>query len=139
MGRSHGSRQRSYPEREIDEHIGSRIRMRRNETQVSQADLAEMIGLTFQQVQKYEKGANRIGGSRMLQIARALGVRVSYFFEGLEEDGSELAAATDSVMNKFVASAEGMHIAKSFVKIDGIKTRRAICVLIETLSDGSLT
>src|ERR671914_1569018 len=78
----------------IDRHVGSRVRMRRMIVGMSQEKLGESLGLTFQQVQKYEKGTNRIGASRLQQISKVLGVPIEFFFEGAPNVGSLGAAAS---------------------------------------------
>src|SRR5579875_3003935 len=76
----------------VDIHVGLHIRMRRKALGISQERLAEALGLTFQQVQKYERGANRVSASKLWEIARALRTNVAYFYEGLEDDGAPEAA-----------------------------------------------
>src|SRR3954462_8532691 len=111
----------------IDRHVGSRVRMRRMMLNLTQEKLAGSLGLTFQQVQKYEKGVNRIGASRLSQIAEALQVPVAYFFVGAEAHPSpkkadvEAAAAVD----RFVASADGIRLRRAFAKIKSPEARRA--------------
>lgn len=91
----------------VDQHIGARVRLRRLELELSQDQLAKQLGLTFQQVQKYEKGTNRIGGSRMHQIALILRVPIAYFYQGLESGNgatselSELSAGAIKVAQQF--------------------------------------
>jgi transcriptional regulator with XRE-family HTH domain len=90
--------ERSNAERaphQIDVHVGAQIRLRRTLLGITQGRLAELIGLTFQQIQKYEGGANRIGASRLFEIGAALDVPVSFFFQGLESQSEEQAAKCD--------------------------------------------
>src|SRR5690606_3091701 len=122
----------------IDVHVGSRIRLRRNLLGMSQEKLGEGLGITFQQIQKYEKGTNRVGASRLQAISSLLGVPVSYFFEdaptgaeappGLAED-----SATNYVVD-FLNSAEGLQLNRSFVKITDSKVRKRVIDLVKALS-----
>jgi transcriptional regulator with XRE-family HTH domain len=113
----------------IDVHVGSRIRMRRQLINMSQEKLGELLGITFQQVQKYEKGANRISASRLFYSAKTLGVPVQFFFEGLPgqdgEDGLKEGGTTD----EFVASLmtpEGIQLARAFKEADSVTKRKLI-------------
>ena len=123
----------------IDIHVGSRIRLRRNMLGMSQEKLGESLGITFQQIQKYEKGTNRVGASRLQAIASILSVPVSFFFEdapghegagqqGLAED-SQTAYVVD-----FMNSAEGLQLNRAFVRIGDPKVRRKIVDLVKTLA-----
>lgn len=123
----------------IDIHVGSRIRLRRNMLGMSQEKLGESLGITFQQIQKYEKGTNRVGASRLQAIASILTVPVSFFFEdapghegngqqGLAED-SQTAYVVD-----FMNSAEGLQLNRAFVRIDDPKVRRKIVDLVKSLA-----
>lgn len=114
----------------VDRHIGARIRMRRIQIGLSQERLAEAIGLTFQQVQKYEKAQNRVGGSRLGQIARALEVEVGFFYEGAPQPGQPPGIAQDPAMEDFMASRDGLIIAKAFVAIPDPQVRRIIALSI---------
>jgi transcriptional regulator with XRE-family HTH domain len=115
----------------VDKHIGARVRMRRMMLGVSQEKLAEALGLTFQQVQKYEKGVNRIGGSRMQQIAAALEVPPAYFFEGLPKTGID--AGPDFTAD-FLSDADGLAVAEAFVKLDSGK-RRQIRNIVQSIAE----
>ena len=98
----------------IDVHVGSRVRLRRMMTGMSQEKLGEHLGITFQQIQKYEKGTNRIGASRLQSISNVLQVPVSFFFEGApgpgEEEGGEMAEASSSYVVEFLSSPEGLQL-----------------------------
>lgn len=123
---------------EVDAHVGRRLRRRRTSLGISQEQLGAALGLTFQQVQKYEKGQNRIGAGRLYRIASILSVPVQYFFEGLE-NGSEALALTgaeipDSEIQAFVASPEGRALSAGFVRIGDQATRRRIIELVATLA-----
>jgi transcriptional regulator with XRE-family HTH domain len=123
---------------QIDKEIGSRMRMRRMLIGMSQEKLGEMLGLTFQQVQKYEKGTNRISVGRMIDIARVLGVEIGFFFEGLT--GGKKAAgfgepAQPPFVSDFMATHEGHQLMRAFTRIKSAKTRRAVVQLAAQLAD----
>lgn len=112
----------------VDRHVGSRVRLRRNQVGMSQDKLGEAIGLTFQQIQKYEAGKNRIGPSRLFAIARVLGVVPAFFFEaapGQIESGS-IETGDSAAMGDFMASKDGLMIANAFVRIANPLLRAAI-------------
>ncbi|CAD5283839.1 Uncharacterized HTH-type transcriptional regulator Smed_0045 [Bosea sp. 62] len=126
----------------IDRHVGSRVRMRRMLAGVSQERLGEALGLTFQQVQKYEKGTNRISASRLQQISKMLGVPVAFFFDGAPADdsigeGFADASATTYVAD-FLATSEGVQLTKAFVRIKSPRVRRRIVDLVESLGDSPI-
>ena len=123
----------------IDIHVGSRIRLRRNMLGMSQEKLGENLGITFQQIQKYEKGTNRVGASRLQAIASILSVPVAFFFEDApgEETGGNRGFAEDSSMAfaiEFCGSPEGLQLNRAFVKIGDVKVRRRIIDLVKALS-----
>ncbi|MFD1703195.1 helix-turn-helix domain-containing protein [Methylopila henanensis] len=125
----------------VDKHVGSRVRMRRVLIGMSQEKLGEALGITFQQIQKYEKGTNRIGASRMQQIATVMGVPVSYFFDdapGSEPTTPGMAEApgSDYVVD-FLTTTEGLQLNKAFVRIGDSKVRRKIVDLVSALADTS--
>lgn len=107
---------RSAAEVALDKHVGARVRTRRMMLTMSQEDLGDAVSLTFQQIQKYEKGTNRIGASRLLSIARVLKVPVAFFFEGAP-GGDSSASATPTVVTDLLASPSGFALAKAFVRI----------------------
>jgi transcriptional regulator with XRE-family HTH domain len=124
----------------IDKHVGSRLRMRRLMLEMSQSKLADALGLTFQQVQKYEKGANRIGASRLQHISQILQVPVPFFFEGAPaatairpSAGETAEASSPSWVADFLATSEGLELVKAFVCIEDAKLRRAIVRLVEEI------
>ena len=123
----------------IDRHVGSRVRMRRMLAGVSQEKLGEALGLTFQQVQKYEKGTNRISASRLQQIAKMLGVPVAFFFEGAPTGevvaGGFADTATTAYVADFLATSEGVQLSKAFVRIKSPRVRRRVIELVEALAD----
>jgi len=129
----------------IDLHVGSRVRMRRILLGMSQEKLGEALALTFQQVQKYEKGTNRIGASRLQQIAKILNVPPGFFFDGapapdgeaLEPTNAEFAEEDEgtSYIVDFLATAEGVRLNKAFARIHNPKIRKRIIDLVASLSD----
>jgi len=122
----------------IDVHVGSRIRLRRNMLGFSQERLGESLGITFQQIQKYEKGTNRVGASRLQAIASILNTPVSFFFEGApDEDGTnagKLAEEGSPYVADFLSSSEGIQLNRAFVKIADPKVRRKILDLVKALA-----
>ena len=124
----------------IDKHVGSRVRMRRVLIGMSQERLGDALGLTFQQVQKYEKGANRIGASRLQQISRTLDVPPSFFFEGAPsfEDAAPTAAQSadggSAYVADFLSTAEGLHLNMAFARIQDPKIRKRIVDLVCALA-----
>lgn len=122
----------------IDKHVGSRVRMRRMMISMSQEKLGEKLGITFQQIQKYEKGTNRIGASRLQQIATVLGVQVGFFFEGAPVQDSSSKGFSDSAspayVSDFLATSDGLALTKAFMKITDSKVRRRIVDLVEAMA-----
>jgi transcriptional regulator with XRE-family HTH domain len=122
----------------IDRHVGSRVRMRRMMLSMSQEKLGDALGLTFQQVQKYEKGTNRIGASRLQQISQILQVPVAFFFEGapsMQPFGDGLQEApSPAYVSDFLATSEGLALTKAFMRIKEAKLRRRIVDLVEEIA-----
>ncbi|MDP3898953.1 MAG: helix-turn-helix domain-containing protein [Mesorhizobium sp.] len=123
----------------IDIHVGSRVRLRRNMLSMSQEKLGESLGITFQQIQKYEKGTNRVGASRLQAIATILGVPVSFFFDAApgQESGASRGLAEDSpnlYVADFMNSSEGLQLNRAFVKIADAKVRRKVIDLVKALA-----
>ena len=129
----------------VDVHVGSRIRLRRMMIGMSQERLGERLGLTFQQVQKYEKGANRVGASRLFAISRILEVPVEFFFADMpdsiaqgdspsEKKGGMAEPDETSFVMDFVSSSEGLQLNTAFKKIGSQETRRKIVDLVKTLA-----
>ncbi len=125
----------------VDLHVGGRVRMRRKMLDMSQDQLADAIGLTFQQVQKYERGANRISASKLYEIARTLQVPVSFFFDGLADPVTtepteviEKARASERIVSEFLSTPEGMELAELFPKIDRGPLRRQIVDLVRAMA-----
>jgi len=120
----------------VDTHAGACLRMRRNDLGMSQTTLANAIGLTFQQVQKYEKGTNRMGSSRLQQIANVLKVPVTFFFEGAPgERKLSSKAPSPTYVSEFVASENGPSLMRAFTQIRNTKLRRAIVKMVEAIAD----
>ncbi len=124
-----------------DVHVGSRIRLRRNLLGMSQEKLGENLGITFQQIQKYEKGTNRVGASRLQAIATILGVPVSFFFEDAPggeaaEPGAKAPDASTAPTIEFCASPEGLQLNRAFMRIRDVKIRRRIIELVKSLAAG---
>jgi transcriptional regulator with XRE-family HTH domain len=122
----------------VDKHVGSRVRMRRMMLGMSQEKLGEALGLTFQQVQKYEKGTNRIGASRLQQIAHILQVPVAFFFEDVprlhEAAGEVMDAPSAGYVSEFLASTDGLSLTRAFMRIHEPKVRRRIVDLVEAIA-----
>ncbi len=123
-----------------DRHVGARVRMRRMMLGMSQEKLGNALGLTFQQVQKYEKGANRIGASRLQQIAHILQVSVSFLFEGApnvpgHHPTGMAEAPSPAYVSDFLATSDGLALTKAFMHIKNAKLRRRIVELVEQIAD----
>ena len=122
----------------IDQHVGSRLRMRRLMLAMSQEKLAAALGLTFQQVQKYERGANRIGASRLQQMSHILQVPVEFFFEGAPNapapHGSNGSALSMAQIDDFVSNLDGLRLIRAFMRIDNATLRRRITMLVQEIA-----
>jgi transcriptional regulator with XRE-family HTH domain len=121
-----------------DKHVGSRVRMRRKMLAMSQTKLGDALGVAFQQVQKYEKGTNRIGASRLEQISHVLQVPVAFFFEGAPDasvprrpQGSALSIAQ---IDDFVSDSNGLRLIGAFMRIDNAAMRRRIVMLVQEIA-----
>lgn len=132
----------------LDLHVGSRVRLQRMLLGMSQEKLGEQLGLTFQQIQKYEKGINRIGASRLFDLARVLGVSVQFFYDEAPGSATEsrVAAAApgfadkaDSYVVDFLGSREGIELNKAFVRITDPKVRRSVVDLVRAIAEGEQT
>jgi transcriptional regulator with XRE-family HTH domain len=121
-----------------DRHVGRRLRMRRKMLAVSQEQLADELGLTYQQVQKYERGANRIGAGRLQQISHILQVPVAFFFEGAPNastpHGSNGSALSMAQIDDFVSDLNGLRLIKAFTRIDNAAVRRRIVMLVQEIA-----
>ena len=121
----------------IDKYVGSRIRMRRIMLGMSQEKLGDALGLTFQQIQKYEKGTNRVGASRLQQIADVLQVHVSFMFEGAPggaTGGGMGETASPAYVSDFLATSDGLALTKAFTRLKDAKLRRSIVDLVEQIA-----
>lgn len=142
--RGGGMAQKKQPN-PVDIAVGSRVRMRRVMLGMTQEQLGDKLGITFQQVQKYEKGMNRIGASRLQQIAQILDVPVSFFFEqttsvpmpgALRGGASGLSEESGSgYYDADAPSGDGLALAKAFSRIKDPRVRRRVIDLVETLAD----
>jgi transcriptional regulator with XRE-family HTH domain len=121
-----------------DQHVGSRVRMRRLMLRMSQENLGAALGLTFQQVQKYKKGANRIGASRLQQISQILQVPVEFFFEGAPNasapHGSNGSTLSMAQIDDFVSDLDGLRLIRAFMRIDNPALRRSIAKLVQEIA-----
>lgn len=117
----------------IDRHIGGRVRTRRILLGMSQEKLADALGLTFQQIQKYEKGINRIGAGRLLQIAGILDVSIEFFFEGLPGLRAGNLSG-DSAMAEFLMIPESDRLVRSFLRLKDGEARRKVADLVDWLA-----
>jgi len=120
----------------IDKYVGSRVRMRRIMLGMSQEKLGEALGLTFQQIQKYEKGTNRVGASRIQQISEILQVPVSFLFEGGPTSTATGfgEAPSPTYVSDFLATSEGLALTRAFTRIPDAKLRRSIVDLVEQIA-----
>jgi transcriptional regulator with XRE-family HTH domain len=122
----------------VDKYVGSRVRMRRIMLGMSQEKLGEALGLTFQQVQKYEKGTNRVGASRIQQISEILQVPVSFLFEGgpsgIVSAGEFGEASSPAYISDFLATSEGLALTRAFTRITDAKLRRSIVEMVEQIA-----
>jgi transcriptional regulator with XRE-family HTH domain len=122
----------------IDAQVGNRVRIRRMLIGMSQEKLGDLLGLTFQQVQKYEKGVNRIGAGRLYEVARILGVPIDFFYEGVAagQQGSGFAESESAPpVMEFVSSGEGLQLSLAFMKIKDPKVRKRVLDLVKSLAE----
>jgi transcriptional regulator with XRE-family HTH domain len=122
----------------IDVQVGNRVRIRRMLIGMSQERLGDLLGLTFQQVQKYEKGVNRIGAGRLYQVAQILGVPINYFYEGVIEQSAESIRNGDSStppVMEFLSSGEGLQLTLAFMRIKDSKVRKRVVDLVKSLAE----
>jgi transcriptional regulator with XRE-family HTH domain len=119
----------------VDAQVGNRVRIRRMLIGMSQEKLGDHLGLTFQQVQKYEKGVNRVGAGRLYEISRILGVPINFFYEGVgsaQEPGEQRNAPP---VMEFVSSGEGLQLSVAFMKIKDPKVRKRMLDLVKSLAE----
>jgi transcriptional regulator with XRE-family HTH domain len=122
----------------VDKYVGSRVRMRRLMLSMSQEKLGDELGLTFQQVQKYEKGTNRISASRLQALSQILQVTVPFFFDGLPAASSKgiPEAPSPAYISEFLSTSDGLSLTKSFTQIKSPALRRCIVRLVEQIAGG---
>lgn len=118
----------------IDQHAGAQLRIRRSEFDMSQSELGEKLGVTFQQVQKYERGTNRISAGRLFKIAHILNVPITYFYDGLDQSGSPKIGGGATALYDFIVSPDGLDLAEAFTGIRHQTTRRRVIDLIRSIS-----
>jgi transcriptional regulator with XRE-family HTH domain len=122
----------------IDGQVGNRLRLRRMMIGMSQEKLGELLGLTFQQVQKYEKGVNRIGAGRLFEIARILGVPIQYFYESVTEQLAStpgFAERDSQPVLEFVSSGDGLQLSLAYMRIKDPKVRKRVLDLVKSLAE----
>jgi transcriptional regulator with XRE-family HTH domain len=123
----------------VDKHVGSRVRMRRRMLAMSQGKLGDALGLTFQQVQKYEKGTNRIGAGRLQEISHILQVPIAFFYEDALDGTARRVSVEDTrflaLLDDFISSPEGLRLVQSFMRIERADVRRRIVALVQEISD----
>jgi transcriptional regulator with XRE-family HTH domain len=125
----------------VDIHVGRRVRQRRKTLGVTQERLAEDLGLTFQQVQKYERGANRVSASKLYEIAKSLRTTIGYFFEGLADPSTAYDMPgmaepdTEQFVTEFLMTPEGLELAELFPKIRRSRVRRRVLDLVRSMAE----
>ena len=118
----------------VDTHVGQRIRDKRNERGMSQTEVANALGVTFQQVQKYERGTNRVGASRLFDLSRILSVPVQYFFEDLENQPTPIEEEDDNVIR--LMKSDTVELVEAYYKVENPQVRRQILSTIRSISFG---
>ncbi|HYE48061.1 MAG TPA: helix-turn-helix domain-containing protein [Azospirillaceae bacterium] len=144
-GRRGGGRPKMDKPNPIDVHVGSRVRLRRTLLGMSQEKLGEAIGLTFQQVQKYERGANRIGASRLFDLSRVLDVPVSFFFDDMpDEEGAAPSAVDESAVQEAVAAEtdplakrETLELVRAYYRISDPGVRKRLFELTKSVANAA--
>jgi transcriptional regulator with XRE-family HTH domain len=121
----------------VDAHVGNRVRLRRQLIGMSQEKLGELLGITFQQVQKYEKGSNRVSASRLHKMSKVLSVPIQYFFEGLQEpeNGSGFGEAGAEHVIDVASSAEGVQLARVLAEIESAGRRKLLVAIAKTIAE----
>lgn len=119
----------------VDVEVGKKIRVQRTMKKMSQTELGNRIGVTFQQVQKYERGSNRVSASKLVEIARALDVDVRLFFDGLEEESG--SNDNKPASKNFVSSRQGLLLNAAFFSIADERIRENILRLVQTIASGN--
>jgi transcriptional regulator with XRE-family HTH domain len=119
----------------VDRHVGARVRMQRIVCGFSQTDLGKAVGIAFQQVQKYEKGTNRVSASRLQQIANVLEVTPDFFFDGASAKAVGKSGSREvAVIDEFISSRDGVALSQAFTRIRDVKIRRSIVLLVEQIA-----
>jgi transcriptional regulator with XRE-family HTH domain len=132
------ARKSDFPVRkpnDVDAHVGARLRQRRMLLGISQEQLADMLGLTFQQVQKYERGTNRVSASRLFQLARALDTPITWFFEDIESDRAARDKAVDSEDGDPMSRRETLELVRVYSRIDDRKVRKKLYEMAKALAE----
>lgn len=122
----------------VDVHVGKRLRLRRTILGMSQEALGKIIGVTFQQIQKYERGVNRMGSSRLFEFAKAISVPVSYFFEGYEEQGKVLGMAEGGAPDfehERMSSRETLELVRAYYKLTDPQVRKRVFELVKSIAE----
>ncbi len=120
--------------RPVDIHVGRKLRERRMQLGLSQGKIGEGVGLTFQQIQKYERGANRIGASRLWQFVKLLDVPIGYFFEGLDKP----KRGPKSKLERALEKRETLELIRNYTAIKNAKARKQIYQLVKTMAKASV-
>ena len=118
----------------VDTHVGQQIRDKRNEHGMSQTEVANAIGVTFQQVQKYERGTNRVGASRLFDLSRILSVPIQYFFAGLNNQSTPIEKEDDNVIH--LMKPDTVELVEAYYKVENLQVRRQILSTIRSISFG---
>ena len=121
----------------VDIHVGTRVRLRRQLLKMSQEKLGDQLGVTFQQVQKYERGTNRVGASRLWRMSQVMDVPVSFFYEGLETEDTKYEFAEGDqtpIVYDFINSTDGVSLAVAVSKIENKAVRRQVLELARALA-----
>lgn len=138
---SDGPQQSGKRPNPTDIYVGTRVRMRRKMMGLSQEKLGEKLGITFQQIQKYEKGTNRVGASRLQDMSKALEVPISFFFPDSSPgaDGMGMQEEGAAFMMDFMSTAEGLELSRAFVRIRSSKLRRKVLELVRAMGEDPAT
>ncbi|MFN7039205.1 MAG: helix-turn-helix domain-containing protein [Alphaproteobacteria bacterium] len=134
MGKATNAKTIKHP---VDEHVGAKLKSRRTLVGMSQEELGRTVGVTFQQIQKYEKGLNRIGCSRLFEISNVLKTSVSFFFEGLESNGSNNYNLQESKSNNLleISNKEILSLVRAYSSIEDQQVRKKVISLVKSLSN----
>ncbi len=124
---------RDYGPHPVDVHVGGKVRLRRTLLGMSQEMLGDAVGLTFQQIQKYESGFNRVSASRLWQFSNVLDAPISYFFDDLPDAGKQSADESDSLLTK----RESLQLVRAYYRIKGVQERKHLSALIKALGPKS--